>query len=146
MQRPIFRPDPILPVGAMQTYAIIKQPGTHTRAASCGEIGCAAFSTGWKTRVDVSTPLGAGQANYIRLHSGRHFTVVEDGNLVTFSFPAGQKCFAEHQVSLEREPFYVKHGGDWRGRTSGPLKMRSIDWVDDFANHQSDLADRKEKG
>ena len=59
-----------------------------------------------------------------------------------FTFEAGHKCFAEHQVPLERPELYVLQGGDWRGnprnevtRFSGPDP-----WVNEFAEHQDRLA------
>lgn len=135
-----------LPVTGYVTYRSAKPVKTHTREATCQEVDCQAYARGWKTHVDVRLPLGQRQVKYLRMHSGRKFTVSGVEPLLTFHFPAGQQCFAQHRVSNDRPPLYVKQGGDWRARTSEPVRMREIDWVDDFATHQQDLADKKLKG
>lgn len=141
-----FRLPPKLPVQAYQTYQIWSPVQTHTRRATCAEVECPASLKGWTTVIDVATPLGARQANYIRLASGRHFTATEAGTLVTFTFPAGQRCFAEHRVRLDRPELFLRRGGDWRAQTSEPVHLRAIDWIDDFANHQIGLAERIKRG
>lgn len=142
------RITPLLPAAAMKTYEVVAPLATHYRDGTCQEVDCGANAYGWVTLVDVATDLGRRQANYIRLHSGRTFTATEVGTLVTFSFSAGQKCFAEHKVPLEREQFFRVRGGDWRGdpRRIGTVLRRPDDWVDDFANHQQTLADRLQEG
>lgn len=144
--RPLIRPDPIIPVQGMQTYEIVSPIQTHTRPASCAEVDCPNRANGWATAVDVSTELGGRQANYIRLHAGRAFTVTQTGDVVRFEFPPGQECFAEHRVPLGRPELFLKRGGDWRARTFDPITMRSVDWVDDFATHQQSIADRQQRG
>lgn len=146
MSQQIFRIQPALPVGAMQTYGLVNPRQTHTKPATCQQVECAAYAGGWVTTVDVATDLGAQQANYIRNRSGRSFTWSQAGSMVSFEFPAGQACFASHSVSLERPPVAFKRGGDWRGFASQPRVMRPDDWVDDFATHQQNLADTREKG
>lgn len=144
--RPLFRPDPLLPAAAMKTYQILQPVATHYRDASCAEVDCVAQARGWRTTVDVATELGARQANYIRLHSGRHFTTTEAGTLVTFEFPAGQRCFTPHKVPLDRPNIFVVRRGDYRDSTVERRHTRAADWVDDFANHQQRLADRLAQG
>jgi hypothetical protein len=143
------RIEPQLPAAAMKTYSIASPKATHYRPATCAEVGCEMSLKGWETKVDVSTVLGARQANYIRLRSGRAFLPpVEIGDLVIFTFPAGQTCFAEHLVPLGRPEFYLVRDGDWRGNPRGTAATRhnADTWVDDFANHQQRLADRLEQG
>jgi len=142
----VFRFEPKMPVQAYQTYALARPASTHTRPATCQEVDCEAYRQGWQTFADVTTPIGRRQANYIRLKSGRHFTAVEEAGRVAFTFPAGQRCFAEHRVPIDRPTIYLKRGGDWRATTFAPIRMRDVDWVDDFANHQSHLADLAERG
>lgn len=148
MFSPIFRIAPALPVTAMKTFAVSSPIPTHTRAATCAEVDCGAWRNGWKTVIDTNTPLGAQQANYIRLHSGRSFKVVERAGLVEFTFVAGQTCFAEHRVGLDRPEIYVVRDGDWRGNPTGTKRTHANadDWVDEFANHQDRLATRLEQG
>lgn len=141
-----FRLPPKLPVQAYQTYQIWSPVRTHTRRATCAEVECEASLKGWRTVADVSTDIGRKRANYIRLASGRHFTVAQAGDVVTFTFPAGQRCFAEHRVALDRPALFLRRGGDWRAQTSEPVQFRAEDWVDDFANHQIDLAEAKKRG
>lgn len=142
----VFRLDPKMPVQNYQTYQAIRPKATHTRIASCGEVDCAAYLSGWKTTVDVSTSLGAAQANYIRMKSGRHFLAAQIGNLVTFTFSAGQKCFAEHRIDVDKPTIFLYRGGDWRAMTSEPVILNDRDWVDHFANHQAKLAETIERG
>lgn len=141
---------PNLPVGAVKTYGIRAPLQTHWRPATCAEVECLAYQRGWRTTVDVRSELGARQAYYIRMHSGRSFEVSEVNELgmVTFTFPAGQKCFQEHRVPLERPQIFVVRGGDWRGNPRGEFRrhVRAADWVDDFAEHQDKLADRFTQG
>jgi len=144
--RPIFRIEPKLPVEAMQTYAIARPRGTHTRPATCAEVSCPAHLHGWVKLVDLGTELGRKQSWYIRTQAGRAFTQVTVGTAQTFTFPAGQRCFAQHTVPLDRPSLFVKVGGDWRARTTPPLRMREVDWLDDFANHQDQLSEAQRRG
>lgn len=148
MQTP-FRLDPKMPAHAYTTYALVRPRATHYRPAGCQEVECAAHRNGWVTRIDTSSPLGARQANYIRLKSGRHFSSKEIGaGMVHFTFPPGQQCFASHRVPLQREPIFLKRGGDWRGNPRGErvTHVNGADWVDDFAGHLSKLASEHRKG
>lgn len=143
----VNRIQPAMPVNAYQTYQAVRPTKTHTRVATCREVDCSAYANGWTTTVaDVSTDLGRRQANYIRLKSGRAYTAAQTGNAVTFTFPPGQKCFAEHRVDIDKPTIFLKRGGDWRAMTFEPVRLSAADWVDDFANHQSKLAETIEKG
>jgi hypothetical protein len=140
----LFRIPPQGKPSDYKTYQILQPRSTHTRPATCQEVDCPNYAYGWRTIVDVSTDLGARQANYIRLKSGRAFTHVQADTLVTFIFASGQKCFAEHRVSLECDPIYRIKGGDWRGN---PRKVPTIplpgnSWVADFGEHQEKLKER----
>lgn len=144
-----FRIPPKLPAHAMQTHQILQPLSSHFRDATCKEVDCAAFNKGWKTTIDTATELGAQQANYIRLHSGRHFTYEQTGTMVVFTFPAGQECFREHKVPLERPAIFIRKDGDFRGNPRGTTAYRhrnADDWVDEFANDLQDLKDRLERG
>lgn len=139
-----------LPVHVMKTYQVSQPKQSHFRPATCQEARCVNMQYGWKTVIDESTELGQAQAHYIRFESGRKFIrepVTSDGP-VTYTFEAGQKCFAQHQVSLEREPLFVVRGGDWRGNPRGEVRkhVNADDWVDDFANHQLMLENRLSQG
>lgn len=143
------RINPKLPVDAMQTYAIRAPKQTHSRPASCAEADCPNLRHGWRSVIDETSDLGAAQAGYIRRESGRKFTEARDeAGLTVFTFEPWQRCFAQHTVSLDREPFYIVRGGDWRGNPRGEIRrhVRADDWVEDFAQHQTTLADRLEQG
>jgi hypothetical protein len=144
----VNRVDPSGPSAAYRTYGAVVPRQTHTRAATCAEVECDAMAHGWITTVDVATPLGQRQANYIRLKSGRHFTATAMHNLVSFTFPAGQTCFAEHRVPLERPPVLYTRPGDWRSpdnfntrRIVGPSQ-----WTDTICESFDDFADRMKRG
>lgn len=144
-----FRIQPKLPVQAYQTYELAAPLRTHWRKATCEEAGCGAYLNGWRTTVDETTDLGQGQAAYIRTHSGRAFTEARDetGRTV-FEFAAGQRCFNsdQHRVPLEREPVYSVRQGDWRANLGDRRILRADQWVDDFATHQNNLADKIQRG
>ena len=148
MGREVFRVEPGLPVTMMKTYDLSAPVATHRRKASCQEFECEAYANGWTTTVDVSTELGAQQANYIRMKSGRSFTVTQNGTLVTFTFYPGQTCFAQHTLPLWRPPILSVCGGDWRGNPDGSRRVhtRPEDWVDDCQTTLSQIADAAERG
>jgi hypothetical protein len=147
--RELFRVHPQVGPEGYKTYQISAPRSTHTRPATCAEVDCQGWRHGWITRV----PVGSELAEYItgKVH-GRHFT--ETTGLGSpdreFVFPPGQECFrsSQHRVPLEREPVYLVRDGDYRGnpRGTGPVTRTAIDWVDDFATHQQQLADRRQRG
>jgi hypothetical protein len=165
INRELFRIEPNVGSEAYKTYSLAAPISTHTRPGVCGEVEaacsnavletdpcfelhCGPNAHGFAIVADVSTLLGQKQANYIRLKSGRHFTANQAGDLVTFTFPAGQQCFDPHRVSLERDPIFSTVGGDYRGnpmRTPRRI-MKPADWVDDFGNHQIGIADARQRG
>lgn len=144
-----FRIEPVAPAHTYMTYELRSPRQTHARPATCLEVECTAFLRGWVTRVDPSTRLGREQLNYIRLHSGRTYADITppDATIVSLSFPAGQKCFSEHRVTVDREPLYIVRGGDARENT-GLIRrhIRGEEWVEDFAEHQQSIADIVQRG
>jgi hypothetical protein len=149
MPGPVFRVEPKLGPEAFKTYQILAPKNSHFRPASCKEVECAAWANGWQTTVNETTPLGQQQADYIRRRSGRTYKETNENGFTTFVFVPGQRCFAEHSVSLEREPLFLVRGGDFRGNPTGQRPTQHVrpeDWVEDFAEHQQGLADTIEKG
>ena len=146
--RPVNRVTPALPAASMKTYQVAAPLATHWRPATCAEVGCPNYLNGWLTRV----PFGSELAEEARGLRGRyHFVETREEGDAVFTFPPGQACFraSAHQVPLERDPVFLVRGGDWRGNPRGtPARAhrRPEDWVDDFATHQQDLADRIERG
>lgn len=89
-------------------FRIVKPRSTHTRAATCDEVGCEWQRDGWVSAIDERTPDGQAQAHFIRT-SGRAFTVeAQPDGMTWFRFPPGQRCFAQHRVDLEREPNFLR--------------------------------------
>lgn len=144
-----FRLEPKLPAHAVKTYQIAAPQSTHRRKATCQEVECANHIHGWRTMLDLATDHGVRAYKYIREHSGRTFLVAgQQGTIITLEFCPGQQCFAEHTVSLEREPLYVVREGDWRGnpRRADPVRRTADQWVDEFAAHQDRIATEINKG
>ena len=93
---------------------------THWREASCKEVDCPHYLLGWETKVDVSTPLGKQQYEYILHMSGRKGNGKKDGDIITFKFSPEQKCFREHKLPIEREPILsIQNGYDRRITKTG---------------------------
>ncbi len=132
---------------AYQTYRMFS-PSSHQRLATCEEVECERWERGWLSALDVSDPECAKVANWIRMKSGRRFTVEEVGTVVTFRFPAGQQCFKKHTVP-SRPYLLLVQGGDWRGNPRRVPTRRHVsmdDWVEDFAGNQQAIRDRIERG
>lgn len=110
-------------------YRIRKPRSTHTRRATCDEVGCEMQRDGWISAIDERTSVGQEQAYWIRSVSGRRFTEGRgpDG-LTRFHFPPGQACFGEHRVDLEREPDYLRLSTGSTAR-----RLTAEQWVDDQA-------------
>lgn len=145
-----MRFPPNLPASAVKTYAISSPLATHFRPGSCAEANCAAHRLGWTTSVDEATELGRRQAHYIRSESGRKFTPTRtEAGLTVFTFEAGQKCFQQHQIPLDRPEVYTVRDGDWRGNPRGTetrVHPRAETWVEEFAENQDRLATAMERG
>ncbi len=146
--RPLFRPPMKLGPEHYKTYQVSAPLASHHRKATCKEVECKAWREGFVSKLDVSTSLGQRQARYIEQKSGRRFLSTRSGTIITYRFPFGQECFRSHTVPLEREPFFIVKGGDFRGNPRGiPAVQRSMaDWIDDFANHQAGVAEVRARG
>ena len=134
------RIEPVGPPGAYKTFQITSPISTHFRIGTCEEAGCLAHQYGWETRVDESAELGPRQAHYIRTTSGRRFAERRDADLTVFTFESGQRCFAEHKISLARPEFFVARPGDWRQLGTPHVYDQADDWVNDFGDHQARIA------
>lgn len=136
------------PVHTMRTFQIDQPLHTHFRVATCAEVSCTAHANGWKMGFDLTDPEKVAAARWIRDHSGRKLTAQVVGDTVTLTFPAGQTCFTTHRVPLEREPFYVVRGGDFRGN---PTRQRVVhktadSFVDQWENDLDRLNAVRERG
>lgn len=133
----------------MKTYQIARPMSTHMRPGTCADVDCDAYRYGWRTTIFEGTEQGAAQAHYIRQQSGRKFVEDRGPDFTVFTFEAGQKCFAQHQMVLDRPALFVVRDGDWRGNPRGTqarIHHSADDWVDDFANHQQTIAEQIKRG
>lgn len=151
--RKLFRPTPIFPVGAYQTFSIAAPSKTHWRKATCAEVNCWAHRNGWKTVVDERTQQGMGQAYYIRRESKRRYREHRNEvGLTVFEFESGQACFNAdtHRTRIDRPEILIVRPGDWRGNPDGPRAVRHhrrpTDWVEEFAEHQDYLSRMVQRG
>jgi hypothetical protein len=137
-----------------KTYQMSTPLGTHWRKATCEEVQCNMWVYGGVLTVDLSTELGQRQYHYathdrMRSHSMQRVTQT----LVKFVYGPGTICFepvrSSHRIKMDRLPFYLVSGGDWRGNPRGTprtIHRRPEDWVDDFATHQDKLAETAKRG
>lgn len=153
-----------LPPHAVKTYEIARPRGTHTRPATCTEVGCDARARGWRTLADERTPEGRRIAHQVRQVARPVDTVLAPAvaarvrryveqttpeGITEFDFPAGQECFAAHRVALDRPALYIVREGDYRGNPRGGTPFRhhsGADWVEDSALHQLTLVEAQQKG
>lgn len=144
----VSRPwQPDGPAWAYRTYRMLS-PASHRRRASCEEVECERWRRGWLTALDITIPAHAEAATWIRMKSGRHYTMQETGSAVTFTFPPGQTCFAAHTIPYKPHLFLVQ-GGDWRGNPRGVPVVRHSGvqaWAEDFAENQQEIIDRIGRG
>ncbi len=146
MKHETFRTEPLMAVTAYKTYAVSMPAQTHTRVVDCETYGCAAHHQGWKTVLDLTQAAHRDAATWIVNDSLRHHTMERAENIVTFLFPPGQACFAEHRVAI-RPANYLVRDGDWRGNPTGrKVAMGQQQWVDDFGEHQEKLAEAQKRG
>jgi hypothetical protein len=131
-----------------RTYSLIAPVVTHRRPATCQEVRCPRHVNGWKMGFDTTDAAQAKAIKWIRMHSGLSYTTEQVGTKIILTFVAGQNCFDQHTIALEREPFYVVREGDFRGnpRRTQAQRFNADDWIDHFANHQDRLATRMEQG
>mgnify|MGYP000638999018 CR=1 FL=1 len=148
--RPLNRAPSRFGAENFKTYQILVPKSTHYRDASCAEVDCPNYTKGWRTIIDDKTPLGQGQAHYIRKNSGRKFNEYKsEQGLTVFEFEPGQTCFDRHSLRLDKQELYFVKGGDSRGNPRGvsPIRhKRPEDWVEDFSEHQQTIADAIERG
>lgn len=145
--RTLSRPEPRLPVQAMDTFSIKAPPSTHTRPASCAEVECEHYRHGWTKTVlagsDDAALIRHASQGLVDGHRRRYRTILLGGGMVRLEFPPEQPCFRalSHRVSLDRPEFYLLRGGDWRANTGLRRRYdRADQWVDDFATNQDRLS------
>ena len=143
------RVAPKMDVQAYQTYGIARPKRTHWKLATCAQVDCPRRERGWRQTIDLNTPLGQDQARYIKTHAGRSYTKVGQMNgVVELEFAAGQDCFTEHRVPLDRDSLFTLRRGDWRGNPTGqaPQVLSPIAWRDNYGENQEKLAELAKRG
>ena len=139
----------LLPPGAYRTYRIAAPLATHWRHATCAEIECPEYVSGWQSDIDERTELGQRQAAYIRRDRTRsHREERLPEGLTRFTFGPGQQPFGhDHQVQNGRPERFYERDGDHRGNPTGfTRELRVDDWADSFANNQDRFARALERG
>lgn len=114
---------------------VIARADDDTRSAGCAEVGCPSLERGWRTFVNVNTPLGRAQARYIEHESGRRYTRDERDGRIVYTFPAGQRCFADHRVPVGRPPLYLVANRQGDRRRLVRQHDEPEHWVEDSAEH-----------
>ena len=117
-----------------QHFKAVRPLATHWREATCEEVGCPHYFGGWQTIVPTESP----QAQYIREMSERRFEEQRKGDLSRFVFPAGQECFQEHRIQIERDPIFIHEVRDVR-KVQEPME-----WIEGFNNEMHKLTIPKE--
>lgn len=108
----IFRPKPVGPPNAYETFRVAQPLSTHYRRATCAEIDCKAYREGWTFKLDQID----AQMMHVIKQSGKRYRRQELGNDVYLVFEPGQACFAarSHTIPLQRPPFFFRGKGDHR--------------------------------
>jgi hypothetical protein len=143
----INRKVPLLDPRHYKSYGITAPLASHWRRATCAEYECADYVHGFVATIDTGTELGQRQFDYLTHDKERKYSM-QRVSLTTFKFVygPGNRCFksGEHRVPIGRPPLLLVHDGDWRGNPTGNVvrHTRVENWVEDFAEHQSVLAER----
>lgn len=139
---------PAMPSESYVSYQIVAPLATHFRPATCEEVRCSHFLDGWQIRVEGLPE----QMLHTATHSGRRYRTVHVAAGETWLvFESGQACFkaSTHKTRLDRQEFYYRRPGDWRGNPTGErpyMHQRPDFWVEDFAEHQDKLVTEINKG
>lgn len=124
-----------------KAYSLSAPLRTHYRKAHCREVDCKHYREGWTYDVAM---LHDRLIRAIRL-SGKRYREVEHNGHTYWVFYPEQRCFAEHTVRLDREPFYyVTPNAKNLIVPAAKQHANGDDWTDDFATHQDKIA--RERG
>lgn len=151
------RIQPQMGAEAYKTYSIVAPASSHFRPATCAETDCPDYLNGWRVRVEG---LPADM-----LHTARTARFQVNGRWVPYKhaempvapgetwlvYEAGQPCFhaGEHRLRLDKPELFLVRDGDHRGNPRGTrarMHQRPELWVEDFGEHQQNIADAIAKG
>lgn len=144
---PTNRPEPMLPASARRTFSILMPAETHWRKATCKEVDCPRYLEGWRVRVEL---LDDRQKAQIRRGGWRFRELAVGPGETWWVFEAGQRCFTadQHRVQLGKPELFIVRDGDHRGNPRGTPVLkhkRPESWVDQFSEHQDQLARAREQ-
>jgi hypothetical protein len=135
-----------------KTYSMRQPLPTHWRVATCEEVDCVDYLTGFVTTIDTSTEMGKWHYDFITHDKTRSYSMqrVSD-TLFKFIYGPGNTCWkqSEHRTLIGKPALFVVTGGDWRGnprQTPKRVHVRAEDWVDDFASHQDGISQMVRRG
>lgn len=141
----VNRIEPAMGAENYKTYGMSMPLQTHWRPATCEEISCEHYRSGWVSTFDLGTDLGQQQYEFCKHDRTRSFTEQRPAmTLVKLVYAAGNTCFQrdDHKLPLERPARFYVAGGDFRGNPRGvPVRVHhsAADWCEDFAGHQDQL-------
>ncbi|MFD5814417.1 hypothetical protein [Streptomyces sp. NPDC127038] len=142
------RIQPQMGAEAYKTYSIVAPASSHFRKATCAETDCPDYLNGWRVRVEGLDE----ELLHAAKTSGRRFVEMPIAAGETWlHFEAGQPCFraGEHRLRLDKPELYLVRDGDHRGnprRTKTRMHQKPEFWVEDFGEHQQNIADQIERG
>lgn len=142
------RIQPQMGADAYKTYSIVAPVSTHFRKATCAETDCPDYLHGWRVRVEGLPP----EMLHAAKTSGRKFVEVQVAAGETWlHYEAGQPCFraGEHRMRIDKPELFLVRDGDHRGNPRGTrarMHQRPDLWVEDFGEHQQNIADQIERG
>jgi hypothetical protein len=115
-----------LPRERMQTFTVDAPEATHWKPATCEQVGCKPYLTGWTTALNPSTQ--GAQIAAVRRSGRRPSHILHEQGLVIFVFEAGTPCFqaAAHRVRLDRPELYVVQRGRATARPIGGGRLTSM--------------------
>lgn len=151
MGQQLYRPDPIGPPGAYDTYGVHLPRATHTVPVSCELVGCETFAKGWAVTVipgseDERTMAQAtdGTADGHRRHHLKVEVTAEGWH--RYVFPAGQPCFAAsaHRMAVKPATTTIRRG-DWR-KADRPTVVPVPEWQERLGENQQAIIDRQARG
>lgn len=143
-----------IPVHLMKTFELRQPFDSHYRIATCAEVECKGWRQDMTVTFDLTVAQQVADANWLRNRSGLRFTylLLAGDTKVKFVIPSGQTCMESrlrpHRVPLERDPFMLVRGGDFRGNPTGQ-RMRHTSpesFVDNWATDLDKLNTVRERG
>lgn len=137
MYRELFRPEPKLPVTAMQTHQIDAPLTSHWRKATCEEVECTKYLQGYGIPLKGLDAEDLGLLRkFVEQYRIRCSRVeINDGEWHLWVEP-GQRCLLAdtHRKRLDREEIFLVRPGDWRGNP-GDREPIVFSGADPFADH-----------